>query len=63
MLEEIIRQYGGALIAAVIVIGLIAVAVIFRNNIATWFTSAVTSLMNTINTTSGTGIGNVTVTP
>lgn len=63
MLEEIIRQYGGILIAAIIVIGLIAVAVMFKNNISTWFSSVVTSLMNTINTMSGTGLGNVTVTP
>lgn len=61
MLEELIKQYGGILIAAIIVIGLIVVAVVFKNNISAWFTSAVTSLMNTINTTSGTGLGNVTV--
>lgn len=63
MLEELIKQYGGILIAAIIVIGLIVVAVVFKNNISAWFTSAVTSLMNTINSTSGTGLGNVTVTP
>lgn len=62
MLEELIKQYGGILIAAIIVIGLIVVAVVFKNNISSWFTSAVTSLMNTINSTSGTGLGNVTVT-
>lgn len=62
MLEEIIKQYGGILIAAIIVIGLIVVAVVFKNNISAWFTSAATSLMNTINSTSGTGLGNVTVT-
>lgn len=62
-MEEIIKKYGNIIAAAVIAIALIAVAVFFRDPIKTWFINAATSIMNTINSSAGLNISDVTVTP
>lgn len=53
MLEEIFNQYGKAIIAAIIVLALITVAIIFRDQIPGWFTSLVNNYITQLNQKAG----------
>lgn len=53
MLEEIFNQYGKVIIAAIIVLALVGVALIFRDQIAGWFTTLVTNYMTQLNQKAG----------
>lgn len=53
MLEEVFKQYGNAIIAAIIVLSIIGVALIFRDQIGDWFTSLVNNYMTQLNQKAG----------
>ena len=53
MLEEIFNSYGKVIIAAIISVALIAVAIIFRDQIPGWFTSLVNNYMTQLNQKAG----------
>ncbi len=53
MLEEIFNSYGKVIIAAIIILALIAVAIIFRDQIPGWFTSLVNNYMTQLNQKAG----------
>lgn len=53
MLEEIFNSYGKVIITAIIILALIAVAIIFRDQIPGWFTSLVNNYMTQLNQKAG----------
>lgn len=53
MLEEIFNSYGKVIIAAIIVLALIAVAIIFRDQIPGWFINLVNNYMTQLNQKAG----------
>lgn len=53
MLEEVFKQYGNVIIAAIIVLAIIGVALIFKDQIGGWFTSLVNNYMTQLNQKAG----------
>ena len=53
MLEEIFNQYGKTIIAVIILLALITVAIIFRDQIPGWFTSLVNNYITQLNQKAG----------